>query len=67
MDDYSSSDINAVAAEACNIPVREVELYLKTIDAKNIRNVSKQDFLEAIDKIPPTITKKELLKYVLNS
>lgn len=66
MDCYSASDINAVAAEACNIPVREVERYLRTIDAKNIRNVSKRDFIEAIDKVEPNLTKSELVKYVLH-
>jgi SpoVK/Ycf46/Vps4 family AAA+-type ATPase len=45
MNDYSASDLNTVAAEACNIPVREVERYLKSIDAKHIRNVTKKDFL----------------------
>ena len=55
-----------MASEACNIPVREVERYLKTIDAKNIRNVSKRDFIEAIENIPPTVGKQELEKYVLH-
>lgn len=45
LDNYSASDITSVAAEACQIPVREVEKEVKTIDAKKIRPVNKRDFL----------------------
>lgn len=65
LDNYSASDITAVAAEACQLPVREIQKEVKTIDAKKIRPVTKKDFLETIKNVPPNLTRSEVLQFKL--
>jgi len=58
---YSGADISAVCKEACFEPVREISPdKLLSVQEKDIRPVSLDDFLKALKKVQPSVSKKTL-------
>jgi spastin len=62
---YSGSDLTALAKDAAMGPVRELRMdELKKLSVSRIRRVSRQDFVEALRKIRPSVTPSTLEKYI---
>lgn len=53
---YSGSDINALAREASLGPIRSLGDKLMSVDEKNIRPISLQDFVLASQTIRPSVS-----------
>jgi len=62
---YSGSDLTALAKDAAMGPVRELRMdELKKLSVSRIRRVSRQDFVQALRKIRPSVTPSTLEKYI---
>lgn len=62
---YSGSDLTALAKDAAMGPVRELRVdELKQLSVSRIRPISRQDFVQALRKIRPSVTSSTLDKYV---
>ncbi|KAI3631917.1 hypothetical protein MIR68_009753 [Amoeboaphelidium protococcarum] len=58
---YSCSDLNALAKEAALYPLREISLArLKLIKPEEIRNITAQDLIQAMDVIRPSVSSQDL-------
>lgn len=63
--DYSGSDLTALAKDAAMGPVRELRVdELKQLSVSRIRPISRQDFAQALRKIRPSVTPSTIQKYV---
>eukprot|EP00871_Galdieria_phlegrea_P006120 jgi/Galph1/996/GphlegSOOS_G5872.1 len=61
---YSFSDLAAVTREAALIPVRELGSKIMKVQEKKIRPLRKEDFLEALRVIRPSVHSIQLTKYL---
>jgi spastin len=63
--DYSGSDLTALAKDAAMGPVRELRIdELKKLSVSRIRPISREDFVQALRKIRPSVTPSTLDKYI---
>jgi len=62
---FSGSDIQSIASEASFMPLRSVGGLdkIRSIRAKDVRPISKEDFEKAIGQATKSVTKEELAKY----
>jgi len=62
---FSGSDIQSIASEASFMPLRSVGSLdaIRTIRAKDVRPISKEDFDKAMGQATKSVTKEELAKY----
>jgi spastin len=64
-DGYSGSDLTALAKDAAMGPVRELRIdELKKLSVSRIRPISREDFVQALRKIRPSVTPSALDKYI---
>ncbi|CAF0844408.1 unnamed protein product [Adineta steineri] len=62
---YSGSDLTALAKDAAMGPVRELRVdELKKLSVSRIRPISRQDFVQSLRKIRPSVTPSTLDKYI---
>ncbi|GJQ11533.1 hypothetical protein GpartN1_g4076.t1 [Galdieria partita] len=61
---FSYSDLAALTREAALCPIRELGPKIVKIEEKKIRSLRKNDFLEALKTIRPSICEEQLLKYI---
>ncbi|CAF0802335.1 unnamed protein product [Rotaria sordida] len=62
---YSGSDLTALAKDAAMGPVRELRVdQLKELSVSRIRPISRQDFIQALRKIRPSVSPSTLEKYI---
>ncbi|CAF0779614.1 unnamed protein product [Rotaria sp. Silwood1] len=62
---YSGSDLTALAKDAAMGPVRELRVdELKQLSVSRIRPVSRQDFVQALRKIRPSVSPSTIEKYI---
>ncbi|MHA1595679.1 MAG: AAA family ATPase [Candidatus Baldrarchaeia archaeon] len=62
-DGYSGADIALVCREAAMIPIRELDEQGLLLKTEKIRPITMDDFLEALKRIKPSISKEEIAKY----
>ncbi|CAF3935309.1 unnamed protein product [Rotaria sp. Silwood2] len=62
---YSGSDLTALAKDAAMGPVRELRVdELKQLSISRIRPISREDFVQALRKIRPSVSPSTLEKYI---
>lgn len=62
---YSGSDLTALAKDAAMGPVRELRIdELKKLSVSRIRPVSREDFVQSLRKIRPSVSPSTLDKYI---
>ena len=62
-DSYSCSDINSLCKEAAMGPLRSYGDQIATLNAKQIRGISFQDFQAALGKVRPSVTPATLDRF----
>ena len=63
-DGYSGSDLTQLAKDAALMPIREYKAdELKSIPAEQIRGVSRDDFVNAMKTIRPSVSPKNLNQF----
>ncbi|XP_053625482.1 fidgetin-like protein 1 [Plodia interpunctella] len=62
---YSGADVRALCAEAAMAPVRSVPLsQIATIDRDKVRPVCAQDFINALQRVRPSVSQNDLEQYI---
>ncbi|MHA1785128.1 MAG: AAA family ATPase [Candidatus Helarchaeota archaeon] len=62
-DGYSGADISMLCRESIMNPVRELDISGKLEEIEKTRAVVKNDFLESLEAIKPSVSQEELTKY----
>ena len=60
---YTGSDISLLCREAVMMPIREIDMNQDISNISNVRPVTRDDFIAAMEKIKPVVSPEELKKY----